>query len=119
MAEADLNVYESFNYSSLGNGTSASGAGLSGSWSVSGSPSIESGLSYSGLSTSHDSLRSTWGRHAVGFSAPLSTGTKWISFLFNMTGNNGGNICGAYLSNGGTGLFWGMASSLGRQPKAN
>ena len=107
VAQAELTVYESFNYNSLGNGTSATGAGLSGNWSVSGSPSVSSGLSYSGLSTSDDSLSSTWGRQSVGFAAPLSSGTKWISFLFNMTGNNGGNICGVYLPNGGTGLFVG------------
>ena len=56
LAQAELTVYESFNYNSLGDGTSATGAGLSGNWSVSGSPSVSSGLSYSGLSTSHDSL---------------------------------------------------------------
>ena len=52
LAQAELTVYESFNYNSLGDGTSATGAGLSGNWSVSGSPSVSSGLSYSGLSTS-------------------------------------------------------------------
>ena len=51
--------------------------------------------------------------------------SKWISFLLknlNMTGNNGGNICGDSLS-----IYlmeelvclWGMVSSPGRQRKVN
>ena len=109
----ELVAYESFDYNSgLANGSATTAEGFSGNWSVSGSPSISSGLNYSGLSTSHNSLSSTWGRQSVEFAAPLSTGTKWISFLFNMTGNNGGNICGVYLPNGEEeGLFVGYGLS--------
>ena len=52
-------------------------------------------------------LSSTSGRQSVNFASPLSSGTKWISFLFNMTGNNGADKCGVYFPNGGTGLFFG------------
>ncbi len=44
----------------------------------------------------------------MAFASPLASGTKWISFLFSQAGNNGGNICGLYFPNGGTGLFFGF-----------
>ncbi len=66
-------------------------------------------MTYTGLPTANGSLSSAAGigRQSVAFASPLSSGTKWISFLFNQTGNNGANDCGVYFPNGGTGLFFG------------
>ena len=108
IGHASLNAYEPFSYAALANGTNATGAGETGSWTCGGTaPSIAANMTYTGLPTANGSLSSTSGRQSVGFTSPLSSGTKWISFLFNQTGNNGGNYCGAYFLNGGTGLFFG------------
>jgi CxxC motif-containing protein (DUF1111 family) len=103
-----LVAYEPFAYSgSLSDGTASSAVGFSGSWSCGTAPSIVTGLSYTGLDTTEQSVRSTSGRQTTELAAPLSSGTAWISFLFNVTGNNGGNSSGIFLANGGTGLFLG------------
>lgn len=105
---ASLIAYEPFNYTtSIPNGTAATGTGFSGEWTCGTTPSITTDMAYPDLSTANGSFSSTSGRQAVGFTSPLASGTKWISFLFNQAGNNGGNHCGVYFPNGGTGLFFG------------
>ena len=105
---ASTAAYEPFDYSSsLPNGTASTATGFTGNWTCGTTPSIVTGLTYPDLPTENNSLSSTSGRQTVSLSDPLSSGTVWISFLFNMTGNNGGNICGVYFPNGGTGLFFG------------
>ncbi len=104
---ASLHAYEPFNYSSLTNGTNTTASGFTGNWTCGATPAIADGLTYASLPTANSSFSSTGGRQAENFASPLASGTKWISFLFNMTGNNGGNICGVYFPNGGTGLFFG------------
>lgn len=107
VGHAALNAYEPFNYSSLANGTSTTALGFSGAWTCGTAPAIAAGLTYSNLSVANSSFSSTGGRQSVAFASPLATGTKWISFLFNQAGDNGGNYCGVYFPNGGTGLFFG------------
>jgi CxxC motif-containing protein (DUF1111 family) len=108
LARAALNAYEPFNYTtSIPNGTASTASGFNGNWTGGTTPSITTGLTYTALPTANNSFSSTSGRQSENFAAPLSSGTKWISFLFNLTGNNGGNICGIYFPNGGTGLFFG------------
>ncbi|HXI72117.1 MAG TPA: di-heme oxidoredictase family protein [Verrucomicrobiae bacterium] len=105
---ASLIAYEPFNYTtSIPNGTASTASGFSGNWACGVTPAIAAGMTYTSLPTANGSLSSTSGRQAVAFASPLSSGTKWISFLFNQTGNNGGNHCGVYFPNGGTGLFFG------------
>lgn len=105
---AGLNAYEPFNYTtSIPNGTASTGSGFTGNWTCGTTPSIAAGLTYTDLPVANGSFSSTSGRQSVAFASPLSSGTKWISFLFNLAGNNGGNHCGVYLLNGGTGLFFG------------
>ena len=107
-SHASLNAYEPFNYTtSIPNGTASTATGFSGNWTCGTTPSIVAGMTYTALPTANNSLSSTSGRQFESFSSPLSSGTKWISFLFNLTGNNGGNICGVFFPNGGTGLFFG------------
>ena len=105
---ASLNAYEPINYTtSIPNATASTATGFAGNWTCGATPAIAAGLTYASLPTANSSLSSTSGRQSENFAAPLSSGTKWISFLFNLTGNNGGNICGVYFPNGGTGLFFG------------
>jgi CxxC motif-containing protein (DUF1111 family) len=107
-ASAAVTVYEPFNYTiSIPNGTTSTASGFSGSWACGTTASIAAGLTYAGLPVANGSFSSTGGRQSVAFASPLSSGTKWISFLFNQAGNNGGNYCGVYFPDGGTGLFFG------------
>jgi CxxC motif-containing protein (DUF1111 family) len=106
--DASLNAYEPFDYTtSIPNGTASTGTGFTGNWTCGTTPSISAGMTYLDLPSANGSLSATGGRQTVAFADPLSSGTKWISFLFNMAGNNGGNHCGVYFPNGGTGLFFG------------
>jgi len=110
---AFVNVYEPFNYSSIANGTAANGSGESGTWTVGATaPSIVTGLTYTGLPVANSAISSTGNRQSVNFTSSLSSGTKWISFLFkNSTGNAGDNRYGVYFPNGGTGLFFGYVGA--------
>jgi len=105
--QAALNAYEPFNYASIANGTATTADGFSGNWVCAASPAVVANLTYPNLATANSSLSSTVGRLSTSFATPLASGTKYISFLFNQTGNNGGNHCGVYFPNGGTGLFFG------------
>lgn len=107
-SHAGLNAYEPFNYTtSIPNGTASTANGFTGNWTCGATPTIAAGMTYPDLPSAHGSFSSTSGRQFVGFATPLSAGTKWISFLFNLAGNNGANHCGVYFPNGGTGLFFG------------
>lgn len=107
-SQANLTAYEPFNYSSLPGGTASTATGFAGNWTCESTPTVITGLTYASLPTANGAFSSTGGRQFVNLSAPLASGTKWISFLFNQAGNNGGNACGLYFPNGGTGLFFGF-----------
>ena len=107
-------AYEPFNYAagSLANGTAATGTGFAGNWTCGAAGTIGTGLTYTGLPVANNALSSGGGRQFVSFSSPLSSGTKWISFLFtDQSGNTGANIDGVYFPNGGTGLWFGFGLS--------
>lgn len=106
--EAAVNAYEPFNFTSLPTGTASTASGFTGNWTCGSTPTIIASLTYPSLPTANSALSSTAGRQFENFSAPLASGTKWISFLFQQAGNNGGNACGVYFPNGGTGLFFGF-----------
>jgi CxxC motif-containing protein (DUF1111 family) len=106
---ASLIAYEPFNYSTtIPNGTASTGSGFSGNWTCGATPTIAAGMTYPDLTVANGALNSTIGRQFVSFTSPLASGTKWVSFLFSQAGNNGGNSCGLYFPNGGTGLFFGF-----------
>jgi hypothetical protein len=106
--QASVVAYEPFNYTnSIPNAAASTASGFTGNWTCGTTPSIAAGMNYTNLPVGNSSLSSTSGRQSENFLTPLSSGTKWISFLFNQTGNNGGNHCGVYFPNGGTGLFFG------------
>lgn len=105
------NAYESFNYASLANGTASTAAGFTGNWNVSGSPSILAGLTYSNLPVSNNSYShgAAGAQTTVNFANPLSSGTKYLSFLLQGSGNPGGNACGVFFKgNNASSLFVGF-----------
>ena len=101
-------AYEPFNYASLPNGTASTGTGFSGNWTCGAAPAIVAGMTYPSLPTANSAMSSGSSRQFVSFLAPLSGGTEYVSFLYRASGNMGGNICGMYFPNGGTGLFFGF-----------
>jgi len=107
-------IYEPFDYPNEDNllsGTAATADGF-GTWVNGVAGWITSGLSYPNLPTANNSMRTPAGRQSVSIDTPLSSGTKWISFLFKTSpGNSGGNINGVYFPNGGTGLWFGFGLS--------
>lgn len=106
---ASLSAYEPFNYTtSLPNNTPSTATGFSGNWTCGTTPTIATGMTYTDLPVANGAVSSTSGRQFVSLATPLGSGTKWISFLFSQAGNNGGNHCGVFFPNGGTGLFFGF-----------
>ena len=109
-------VYEPFNYAAgaFANGTAATGAGLTGNWSLSGAGTINaSGMTYPNLQSANRGFQQSPGgqRDSVVFTTPRSSGTMYLSFLYNQLGNNGGNVNGLYLpGSGGTSLFVGLTA---------
>jgi hypothetical protein len=107
-------AYESFNYplGTLANHTPSTASGFTGNWTVSGSPSLVAGLSYSNLTTSANSYQhsAAGSQTTVNFANPLSSGTKYISFLFKGPGTDpGGNAVGVFFKgNNATSLFVGF-----------
>ncbi|MEI6074149.1 MAG: hypothetical protein WCS94_01160 [Verrucomicrobiota bacterium] len=110
MGHASLNAYEPFNYtSSIPNATASTAMGFTGKWTCGTTPAIITGLTYPGLPVANNALSSGSGRQWVSLASPLSTGTKWISFLFKTSAADpGANINGVYFPNGGTGLWFGF-----------
>ncbi len=110
----NFNAYEPFNYGSITNGTASTASGFSGNWTCGVTPSIVAGMTYTGLPVANSALSaSAIGRQFESFSGPMSNGTAYVSFLFTQVGNNGGNRCGVYFPNGGTGLFLGYGFAPG------
>ena len=105
-------VYESFNYASLPNGTASTAAGFTGNWTVSGTPGIVAGLTYSGLPTTNNSYvhGAAGAQTTVNFANPFSSGTKYISFLIKgPNGDPGANACGIFFKgNNASSLFAGF-----------
>ena len=111
---AFIGVYEPFDYStgSFSDGTPATGSGLSGSWTCGSPGTVVSGLTYPDLPVADNALSSGGGRQFATLADPLSSGTKWISFLYKIgAGNPGATINGVYFPNGGTGLWFGFGLS--------
>ncbi|NDV63403.1 hypothetical protein G0Q06_13135 [Puniceicoccales bacterium CK1056] len=105
-------AYEPFDYpveDNLDNGTPTTGDGFTGNWTCGVSGWILSGLTYTGLPVANNAMRTPAGRQTVSLAEPLSSGERWISFLYKTSpGNPGANINGVYFPNGGSGLFFGF-----------
>jgi hypothetical protein len=70
---AGLNAYEPFNYTSIPNGTASTATGFTGNWTCGTTPTVITGLTYTGLPTANSALSSTSGRQFESFSAPFSS----------------------------------------------
>lgn len=103
---AAVTVYEPFNYGALANGTASAGTGESGNWTCGTTPAIVTGLTYTSLPTANSAMSTTGGRMFVSLASPLSSGTKWVSFLFKCSGDPGGNWAGVYLKGDQTTSIW-------------
>ena len=114
LCQASASVYEPFDYStgSLSDGTASTGEGVTGNWACGTSGTVVSGLTYPDLPVANHALSSGGGRQFATLASPLSSGTKWISFLYKIgAGNPGATINGVYFPNGGTGLWFGFGLS--------
>lgn len=104
-------IYEPFDYpgeDNLLDGTASTADGF-GTWNNGVPGWVLSGLSYPDLPTASNAMRSPAGRQSLSMDTPLSSGTKWISYLWSHSpGDPGGNMNGVYFLNGGTGLYFGI-----------
>ena len=112
---AYVGVYEPFAYSagSLANNTPGTGTGETGNWVIpTGVPTIVSpGLTYPSLPTSTNAYQhtATGNQNYVTLANSLSSGTKYISYLFQGSGDSGGDTVGVYFKgNNATSLFAGF-----------
>ena len=107
-------AYEPFNYSagSFANNTPSTAAGFTGNWAIPTSALITTdGMTYSGLPTTNRAYQhvATSSQNTVALASPLSSGTKYISYLFKGSGNSGGDAVGIFLKgNNATSLFAGF-----------
>ncbi|MCU0772652.1 MAG: hypothetical protein MUE94_12925 [Verrucomicrobia bacterium] len=109
LSQAAPTSYESFAYTtgSLVNGTPATGDGYTGNWTCGAAGTVVSGLTYTGLPVATNALRSAGARQFASFSSPLSSGTKWISFLYKTSaGDSGGNDNGVFFPNTNATCLW-------------
>jgi hypothetical protein len=109
--QATAAVYEPFDYSTgrFANGTAVTGSGMSGNWTCGSDATVVAGLSYTDLPVANNALASSGARQYASLASPLSSGTKWISFLYKTSAENpGANINGVYFPNGGSGLWFGF-----------
>jgi fibronectin type 3 domain-containing protein len=107
-------IYEPFDYStgSFSDGTAATGNGFAGTWTCGSPGTVVSGLTYPDLPVANNALASGGARQFASLENPLSSGTKWISFLYKISAADpGATINGVYFPNGGTGLWFGFGLS--------
>jgi fibronectin type 3 domain-containing protein len=113
-ANAAVTAYEPFNYSAgtLANGTASTAAGFSGNWTVSAFPQIvNTVLTYPSLTPVNRAYQhaAAGAQTTVGLASPLSSGTKYISYLFKGSGNSGGDTVGVFFKgSNATSLFAGF-----------
>jgi hypothetical protein len=113
--QAQLAAYEPFNYptGAFASGTASTGTGFAGAWTLSGPATMVGDLTYPSLPTAHNAFQQSPAgqRDTVSLSTPLSSGTIYISFLYNQAGDNGGNANGLYFpGNDTTSLYVGLTA---------
>ena len=106
-------AYESFNYptGAFTNNTPSTASGFTGNWTVAAFPNIVAGLSYSNLPSAANAYQhsAAGSQTTVSLASPLSSGTRYISFLFKGSGNSGGDTVGVFFKgNNASSLFAGF-----------
>lgn len=110
-------AYEPFNYTAgaFANNTPSTAVGFTGNWSIPTGATIASGRTYPGLPTTSNAYQhnASGSQNTVNFASPLSSGTKYISFLIKNSGNSGGDTVGVFLKgNNATSLFAGFRAGF-------
>ena len=98
---AAIIAYEPFNYAAgtLANGTASTASGFTGNWTVSAFPQIvNTVLTYPNLTAVNRAYQhaAAGAQTTVGLASPLSSGTKYFSYLFKGSGNSGGDTVGVF-----------------------
>jgi hypothetical protein len=112
---ASIIAYEPFAYNSgIANGATATGTGFSGTWNIGqGSLTTTPGLDLAGLPTTANSAKAGGPTRALeSLAAPITTGTTYVSFLLQGTGNSGGDAVGFILSGSTGSLFVGYGGGF-------
>lgn len=111
---AAIIAYEPFNYAAgtLANGTASTASGFTGNWTVSAFPQIvNTVLTYPNLTAVNRAYQhaAAGAQTTVGLASPLSSGTKYFSYLFKGSGNSGGDTVGVFFKgSNATSLFAGF-----------
>jgi len=119
VADAAVTAYEPFDYAAgtLANGTASTASGFTGNWTVSAFPQIvNTMLTYPGLTPVNRAYQhaAAGAQTTVGLASSLSSGTKYISYLFMGSGNSGGDTVGVFFKgNNATSLFCGFRTPDG------
>lgn len=95
-----FSAYEPFDYpaEAFANGMASTGTGFTGNWSCGANGTIVSGLTYPNLAVANNALQSSSSFQLESLSSvPSGIGTVWVSFIFQQTGDNGGNRDGFVL----------------------
>jgi MBG domain len=113
-AFATLAAYEPFDYAAgtLANGTASTASGFTSNWTVSAFPQIvNTVLTYPGLTPTNRAYQhaAAGAQTTVNLASSLSSGTKYISYLFKGSGNSGADTVGVFFKgNNATSLFCGF-----------
>lgn len=117
-ALAALIAYEPYNYTIgaaptfvSGTPSQTAGGGFSSGYNGGGLTTV-AGLTYSGLGVNFNALKQTAAYSGENVSSPVSSGTVYVSYLFNMPGNPGGNKVGLEMNTGGNGMFVGVTTPV-------
>jgi fibronectin type 3 domain-containing protein len=114
----NFNAYESFNYplGTLTNGTASTGTGFKGNWVCGGSGTIVAGLTYANLPVGNQALQNNGNYQIERLAGAISSGTTWVSVLFQQAGDNGGNRSGFLMEDAsGKGLMFAYTQATGTQ----
>ncbi|MEX1111236.1 MAG: PEP-CTERM sorting domain-containing protein [Chthoniobacterales bacterium] len=112
---ASIIAYEPFAYNSgIANGATATGTNFSGTWNIGqGGLTTTPGLDLAGLPTTANSVKASGATRALeSLAAPVTTGTTYLSFLLQGTGNSGGDTVGFILSGSTGSLFVGYGGGF-------
>jgi fibronectin type 3 domain-containing protein len=106
-------AYEPFNYTAgaFANNTPSTAAGFTGNWTIPTGATIAAGRTYPDLPTTSNAYQhnASGSQNTVNFASPMSSGTKYISFLIKNSGNSGGDAVGVFLKgNNASSLFAGF-----------